>query len=338
MSKYVPNSYQKPNIYCDKYMAFLTGEEYKVLDYTVRRILGFHKESDNISISQYVSGIKSTKTGEQLDFGTGLGRETVIKCLKTLCEFGLLVKVAKNDKKENEGDLYSLQLDDELVKEDAIMGRQRERKEKARKRISKARSVKQTKRDADTQSVPQTTSRSVPQTDTQSVPQTHNIVVGNQEGNNVAQAWAELPAASDGMPPLDLKTFKKQKTSELDQIASLLLSVIRQQHLTTDQYKLISKSVRERATFAARGVSDDLHNGRYKWDDLEHAVEHFLNGAGEKYRKIICAPTTVAADIAEYIEQSKPQPEPERPRLPTVNMGAFPTGVKHEPAANPFQR
>ena len=43
-SDFIPNSYQTPNAYIDKYLHLLTGEEWKVLSYAIRRILGFQKD------------------------------------------------------------------------------------------------------------------------------------------------------------------------------------------------------------------------------------------------------------------------------------------------------
>ena len=50
-STFVPNSFQTPNDYVDEIMPYLTGEEFKVLIYAVRRILGFQKRQDRTSLS-----------------------------------------------------------------------------------------------------------------------------------------------------------------------------------------------------------------------------------------------------------------------------------------------
>jgi hypothetical protein len=51
--------------------------------YIARRILGFKKQRDAISISQMVHGI-TKRTGEVLDKGTGLSRASAISAAKSL--------------------------------------------------------------------------------------------------------------------------------------------------------------------------------------------------------------------------------------------------------------
>jgi hypothetical protein len=141
-STFVPNSFQTPNGYVDLVMPYLTGEEYKVLIYATRRILGFQKRQDRISISQFTNGTR--REGEILDRGTGLGIGTVKNCLKTLSLFGLMVKVADNDPKTNEGVMWSLQWDGNKVNWQELEGRYQKKQETGKKRIAKARSVRQT--------------------------------------------------------------------------------------------------------------------------------------------------------------------------------------------------
>jgi hypothetical protein len=112
---FIPNSYQTPNAYCDRLMYLLTPSEWKVLSYAVRRIFGFQKRQDNISLSQFVHGTLSTIDGEHLDHGTGLSKPTVITSLDNLMHFRLITKLAENNPLKNDGDLYALQLDYDLV-------------------------------------------------------------------------------------------------------------------------------------------------------------------------------------------------------------------------------
>lgn len=104
---YIPNSFQTPNIYIDEYLHMLSGSEIKVLLYAMRRIFGFHKQTDRISVSQFCNGITG-KEGNQLDHGTGLSRATVVGALNSLQKYGLMTKVSANEKKENEGAEYAL--------------------------------------------------------------------------------------------------------------------------------------------------------------------------------------------------------------------------------------
>ncbi len=142
-SSFVPNSFQTPNGYVDDIMPYLTGEEYKVLIYAVRRILGFQKRQDRISLSQFTDGTKSIKDGHTLDSGTGLSRETVKNCLDNLVRFGLMVKEDKNDPKTNEGTLWSLQWNEDDVNWQELQKHLEKRSKVNADRIAKARSVRQ---------------------------------------------------------------------------------------------------------------------------------------------------------------------------------------------------
>ena len=72
MSNFIPNSFQTPNAYVDQFMHLLSGPEYKVLCYLVRRIFGFQKRQDRVSMRQITSGIRN-REGDFLDHGTGTG-------------------------------------------------------------------------------------------------------------------------------------------------------------------------------------------------------------------------------------------------------------------------
>lgn len=117
--KYIPNSFQTPNVYIDEYLHILSGNEYKVLSYMMRRIFGFHKNRDRISVSQISKGLVSSQTGEQLDYGTGLSKVTVISCLEKLQEYGLVIKVSENNK-GNQGAAYELSIMPEEVHSKAL--------------------------------------------------------------------------------------------------------------------------------------------------------------------------------------------------------------------------
>jgi hypothetical protein len=142
-STFEPNTFQTPNEYVDRYLPYLTGEEVKVLLYATRRILGFQKRQDRISISLFTDGMRS-RNDEVLDMGTGLSNETVIKCLANLVEFGLLVRLQENDNKKNEGVLWSLQWKKANVNEKALMERATKKAESQKSKMEKARSMRQT--------------------------------------------------------------------------------------------------------------------------------------------------------------------------------------------------
>lgn len=91
-----PNTTQVPNVYFDQFLPELNGNEFKLLMYLSRRIFGFHKDSDNISLGQMLSGIRK-RNGEYLDKGTGLSKPTLLRALKSLQEKGLVIAEQRRD-------------------------------------------------------------------------------------------------------------------------------------------------------------------------------------------------------------------------------------------------
>lgn len=144
-SRFVPNSYQTPNAYVDDYLALLTGEEWKALSYAIRRILGFNKRRDRISLSQFANGIRD-KNDQPLDFGCGLSINTLRNVLKRLCEFGFLIRTSENDPIKNEGPEYELQLDDSKINLSLLLARDKHKTREAKSRTRKAITVMRAKR------------------------------------------------------------------------------------------------------------------------------------------------------------------------------------------------
>jgi hypothetical protein len=97
-----PNYTQIPDQFFDELMPILSGNETKVLLYIFRRTFGFKKETDNISLSQMVSGITG-RDGTQLDSGTGLSKASVARALKDLEDKNVIVRVRRSDPQK--GDL-----------------------------------------------------------------------------------------------------------------------------------------------------------------------------------------------------------------------------------------
>ncbi len=104
------NSFQVHNNYVDQFLAYLSSDEWKVLTYAIRRITGFQKTQDRISISQFVNGCRD-KEGKQLDIGTGLNKTTVCRALDELKTYGFVVEVAPNNPRKNNGACYALQFE-----------------------------------------------------------------------------------------------------------------------------------------------------------------------------------------------------------------------------------
>lgn len=93
-SHITPNSFQTPNSFVDEAMHLLTSDEYKVLSFIDRHILGWQEKvmerKGVISLTMLVKGYQSKKTGRWFH-GTGLSRPTVNKCLDALTAYGFIV-------------------------------------------------------------------------------------------------------------------------------------------------------------------------------------------------------------------------------------------------------
>jgi len=85
-----PNGTIFPDVLLDRVMAHLTGAEFKVLAYIVRRTFGFKKDSDTISLDQICRGI-TRRDGSVLDEGTGLARKTAVAAIHGLEAKGVVL-------------------------------------------------------------------------------------------------------------------------------------------------------------------------------------------------------------------------------------------------------
>src|SRR3954464_3587737 len=85
-----PNYTMVPDELFDELLVELSGAELKVLLYIIRRTFGFKRDSDNISLSQMLNGIR-TQDGRALDRGVGLSKKTLLHALRTLRERGVIL-------------------------------------------------------------------------------------------------------------------------------------------------------------------------------------------------------------------------------------------------------
>lgn len=149
--KITPNTTPFPNAYLDAYMAFLTGDEWKVLSYMVRRIMGFveddgngHlrlKNQDRIALSQFMEGVNSSQSSHR-DYGVGLRRESVLKALASLESHGLVRCIDKGDKRKRMAALYELKIDLDIETWDHLVIRSDERRQRNSRRVVKANATK----------------------------------------------------------------------------------------------------------------------------------------------------------------------------------------------------
>ena len=79
MAFQVPNHTQTPNELFDDHMRYMSGSELKVILAICRKTFGWHKEQDNISLSQLMEL-------------TGLTRSSVINAIKSLIARGLIAR------------------------------------------------------------------------------------------------------------------------------------------------------------------------------------------------------------------------------------------------------
>ncbi len=105
----MPTTTPVPDVIFDILAPILTGAEYKILNYIVRRTYGFKKSSDAISLNQILSGIRK-KDGTQLDYGAGVrSKATVVKALRHLEKMDIIdVKRHSSVQKGNETSTYRL--------------------------------------------------------------------------------------------------------------------------------------------------------------------------------------------------------------------------------------
>lgn len=139
MSKIVPNSFQTPNLYVDRLMPLLTDIELRVLVYMTRRILGFNRREDQISLSQFTDGLISTKNGEQLDYGAGVSKEAARTALESLIKLGIVTQTQPYDSAKRVPATWSLQLDDALIDWRALQERREATKNAGVERAAKRR-------------------------------------------------------------------------------------------------------------------------------------------------------------------------------------------------------
>lgn len=134
-----PNTFQFHNDYVDKYMAFLTDVEFRVLSYMVRRVIGFFRDEQKsrISLSQMVDGL--VINGDRYDYGVGASRPAIVKACKSLEGFGLIIRVDSGSKRKAIAARWDVSFDKpELIDFDAMVARKEAKSTKEKQRTRKA--------------------------------------------------------------------------------------------------------------------------------------------------------------------------------------------------------
>jgi hypothetical protein len=88
----VPRNTPVPDILFDVLLPDLSGAELKVLMYVIRHTNGWGKDRDNISLSQFLNGMKR-KDGTIQDRGTGLSKKTLLLTIKSLVEKNMIISL-----------------------------------------------------------------------------------------------------------------------------------------------------------------------------------------------------------------------------------------------------
>jgi hypothetical protein len=103
-----PNYTPVPDELFDELLVELSGAELKAVLYIIRRTFGFKRESDTISLSQMLGGIR-TRDGRVLDRGVGLSKKTLLLALRSLEERGIILTERRQSaEKGNEPTAYQL--------------------------------------------------------------------------------------------------------------------------------------------------------------------------------------------------------------------------------------
>jgi hypothetical protein len=84
----IPNATQIPNAILDLLVPFLHDREARVLMYLCRRTYGFQRQSDQVSLTQFVEGLRTEE--RCLDFGAGVSRRHTIRTLAFLKALGIV--------------------------------------------------------------------------------------------------------------------------------------------------------------------------------------------------------------------------------------------------------
>ena len=112
-----PNYTPVPDELFDEQLPDLSGAELKVLLYVIRRTFGFKRESDDISLSQMLGGLRAWD-GRQLDRGVGLTKKTLLLAIKSLEEKNIIFTERRRSvERGDEPTSYRLNIADVAVRE-----------------------------------------------------------------------------------------------------------------------------------------------------------------------------------------------------------------------------
>jgi hypothetical protein len=246
MSSIIPNTFQTPNAHVDRAMQYLSGDEYKVLNFAVRHIYGWHDSAAErkaaISLTTFEKGY-TTKNGSHYG-GVGLGRKTVVDLLEQLTKYGLLVRIGEATQK---GQVWQI---GETPDWDGLIQRANDKKIHNTARIQKARSSRAGGLSDNTSVVPLTTGLS-DNTTGRVVAQTAGGLSDNTHINTYSNPSSNT-RARNAKPPL--WTVEELAISEA--FGKLTNAMVKPHEEQTA--KVVEQNRVEAALFVQHGITGDL--------------------------------------------------------------------------------
>jgi len=201
-NKYIPRTFQTPNAHVDELMHLLSGNEFKLLIFATRHILGWQDKISsrkaNISLSMFEKGF-TTKDGTHYN-GCGLAKGTIISNLAPLAKFNILIPVGKAT---NAGQKYELTTNPDI---NGLTERHNESKTSKQKQTAKARKINKNNTGGQLNST-----STVEQTTGSTVEQTGGGQLNSTESNPLSNTKKQKLQSEDcGTIPFDSKPSQKQ--------------------------------------------------------------------------------------------------------------------------------
>jgi len=196
---FVPNSFQVPNAFIDKYMPYLSGDEIIVWLFMCRHILGWRhiikERRRKLSLRMISDGFGGFQ-------GCGLSVPTIAKSLVSLTKFGLLLKV---DEPDNDGQMWEIPSKEDEIDLAALKQRKAEARVAAQVKMGKVR--KPTKKNEDSIDEPPAEALLNTEKDGVTLPnaeilikQKNWLAVAEQWWNEVgSKMWQEMAAPKLGL-------------------------------------------------------------------------------------------------------------------------------------------
>jgi hypothetical protein len=128
---FIPNSYQTPNAVADKLMPLLLPNEFVVLHFMIRHILGFR---DHIATRSRCISLTMLEHGYGPYPGCGLSRPAIVQALKELVTYRVIEKLGRPTSRGQKWQLLFASID-----MDGLRKRQESSRQKNRKRTAVAR-------------------------------------------------------------------------------------------------------------------------------------------------------------------------------------------------------